>query len=38
MINTARLIEKAAAYGIEAAPIAPALDQYAALLDRKSVV
>lgn len=32
MINTARLIEKAAAYGIEAAPIAPALDQYAALL------
>lgn len=32
MIDTARLIEKAAAYGIDAAPVAQKLDAYAALL------
>lgn len=32
MIDTARLIEKAAAYGIDAAPVSQKLDQYAALL------
>ena len=32
MIDTSRLIEKAARYGIDAAPVADALDRYAELL------
>ena len=32
MIDTERLIRKAAAYGIDAAPVVRKLDEYAALL------
>ena len=32
MINKQRIIEKAAAYGLDIAPIAPALDRYAEIL------